>query len=80
MTGLIMSAYVGILSPNGHAMSPNDAPRYALKAVYKQLELDKSVRQWEKRHINIAKYNELLYIGIITRIVVEKRVSYRWEF
>lgn len=66
--------------PVGEVLPPEDAPRYALKALAKQYEFDDVVSDWEKKYLHIDKYPELAYIGVIGRIVTERRVSYTWRF
>lgn len=80
MTSYILSASVAIGTPQGEILPDRDAARWAAKAIYRQLELDKSVSSWEKKHIKIDKYPELKYIGIIGRVVTEQRITWRWTW
>lgn len=64
-----------------HEILPDrDAPRYVLKALYKEAELDKVVYQLEKKYLKLDDYPELAYIGVVVRIGTERRITYRWEF
>jgi len=80
MTTYIMSGFLAIGSPVGTAMHSNEAPRYAAKAIYKELKLDDVVTRIEKRYIKLDDYPVVGYIGVVGRIISEKRVSYTWRF
>lgn len=66
--------------PVGQSLPDNDATKYIVKAMYYELEWDKIVTRVEKKHLKLDKYPELTYIGIVARIVTEKRVTYTWRF
>ena len=80
MTAYVLSASVAIGTPQGYILPSKDAPRYAAKAIYRQLELDKAVSDWEKKHIELDKYPELTYIGFIGRVATEHRITWRWTW
>ncbi len=80
MNSLILSGFLAIGQPSGQALPDQDASRYAAKALYKQLGLDKSVKRLEKTYVkgDLKKYGGYLGLGI--RIATEKRISYTWRF
>lgn len=80
MTGIIMSAYVGISSPQGYLLPPQDAPRYVAKALYQEFEMDAIASRIEKKYIKLDDRPELVYLGIVIRVVSEKRISWHWRF
>ena len=80
MNSFILSAALTFGQPVGEVLPDQDAPRYFAKALYKQQGLDKRVSKWEKKHLNLAQYPELAYIGIVVRIVTEKRIGHTWRF
>ena len=80
MTGYILSASVAIGTPQGEILPDQDAARWAAKAIVKELEWDKMASRFEKKHLKLDKYPELMYIGIIARVASEQRITWRWEF
>lgn len=80
MNSLFLSAALSIGTPEGVALPDRDAPRYAAKALYRQLKLDKAVSKLENRYLKFDRYPHLAYIGIVGRIAVERRVSWEWRF
>lgn len=66
--------------PVGHVLPDSDAPRYVAKAIAKNQGLDKVVSEWEKKYIQLDKYPELAYIGVVGQILTEKRISWEWNF
>lgn len=80
MTAYILSASVAIGTPQGEILPDRDAPRWAAKAIYQQLEWDKPVSEWEKKYLKFDKYPELKYIGIIGRVATEQRITWRWTW
>ena len=80
MTSYILSASLAIGTPSGVALPDRDAIRYAAKAIVRELNWDKKLSKFEKKHIGIDNYPELKYIGIIARIGTERRITWRWEF
>ena len=80
MTSYLLSASLAIGTPSGVALPDNDAPRYAAKAIIRELKWDKSMSRFEKRYIKLDQYPQLKYIGIIARIGTEKRISWEWRF
>lgn len=80
INSLLLSASLAIGTPDGTTMPTNDAARYAAKAAYKQLELDRVVSNLEKKYINVDQYPELVYIGVIGRICIERRITWTWTY
>jgi hypothetical protein len=80
VSGVILSAYVAIGSPQGDVLPPEDALRYAAKAGAIYMKLDKRLSRWEKKHLGLAEHKELLYGGAMLRIMIERRASYTWVF
>lgn len=80
MNSFVLSASLAIGTPQGVALPDRDAPRYAAKALYKQVGLDKKVSEWEKRHLKLDRYPVIGYIGIVGRIITEQRITYEWKF
>ena len=80
MTAYMMSAFLAVGTPQGMILPDKDATRYAAKALYKQLNLDVPVNHFEKKYIKIDKRPVLQYIGVVARVVSEKKVTYRWSF
>lgn len=66
--------------PIGNILPDQDAPRYIAKAIYRQQGWDRIVTRIEKKYIKLDDYPELAYIGIVGRIVSERRITYTWEF
>lgn len=80
MNNLLLATYLAIGTPHGVALPSEDAPRYAAKALYKELELDRYTKRIEKRILKNELTECFGYGILIGKIVTEKRVSYRWEF
>lgn len=80
MNSFILSLGLTFSQPVGEVLPSNDAPRYIVKALYKELKLDKTVSKLEKKYLKIDQYPKLVYIGIVGRIVTEKRLTYTWRF
>lgn len=80
MNGLVLSAFVSIGTPQGYILPDQDAPRYAAKAIYKELGWDEHVKRIEKRHLPKWAKDYGGYVGLGIRIATEKRVSYTWKF
>lgn len=80
MNSFILAGALTFGQPVGEVLPPQDAPRYVAKALYKELELDKTVSDWEKKYLKLDEYPELAYIGIVGRIVTERRITYTWRF
>lgn len=80
MNGFILAGALTFGQPVYEVLPDNDAPRYALKAVYQQSGLNKIVSRWEKKHLKFDRHPELVYIGVVGRIATEKRITWRWEF
>ena len=66
--------------PVAEVMPDQDAPRYVAKAMYRELDLDDVVSEWERKYFDLDDYPELLYIGVIVRIGTERRITWQWEF
>jgi hypothetical protein len=80
ISNYVLAAGLTFGQPVGHVLPDQDAPRYAAKALYRQLGVDVMVSNWEQRHLQFDKYPELAYIGIVARIATERRVTYTWRF
>lgn len=80
MNSFILAGALTFGQPVGEILPDQDAPRYIAKALYRELEWDKIVTRLEKKHLKLDKYPELAYIGIVARVVTEKRVTYTWRF
>lgn len=80
MNAFILSAALTLGQPVGQILPPADAPRYAAKALYKQMELDAIVSRIEKRYLDEDLLLYTGYVGLGIRIATEKRITYRWEF
>ena len=57
-----------------------EAVRAVSKALYRELDLDKTVKRIEKRYLpdEVKEYGGYAAIGY--RIFVERRISYEWTF
>lgn len=80
MTAYMLSAFLSVGTPEGYFLPDKDAPRYAAKALYMYWGLDKDVSRLEKKYIKIDKRPTLAYIGVVARVVSEKKISYTWRF
>lgn len=80
MNSFVLSAAITLTNPVGGALDDSDAARYVIKAAYKSFKLDQIVSKIEKKHLKLDKYPELGYIGLVARVVTEKRVTYTWRF
>jgi hypothetical protein len=80
VNSFILAGALTFGQPVAEVMPDQDAPRYVVKALYRELDLNDVVSELEKKYLNIEDYPEIVYIGIIGRIVTERRVTYRWEF
>lgn len=80
MNNYVLSTFLSIGNPVGVALPQQDAPRYVAKALYRQYEIDTVVSRFEKRYLQLDKYPELAYIGIVVRVASEGRISYEWRF
>jgi hypothetical protein len=80
MNNLILATYLAIGTPQGEILPDQDAPRYAIKAIYKQAELDKAVSRIEKQYLPKPwkKYGGYVILG--TTLATQKRISYTWRF
>ncbi|HEY8390183.1 MAG TPA: hypothetical protein VIL26_04440 [Clostridia bacterium] len=60
--------------------SEKQAITKALTAAYYQLELDDEVKRLEKKYVpeTVRKYGGV--VSFLTRIAVDKRITYTWEF
>lgn len=78
MNSLVLSMFLSVNSPQG--LPDRDAPKYAAKAMYKELNLDEVTRRLEKRLVgkNLREYGG--YVILVARVVSENKISYRWEF
>lgn len=80
MTAYMMSAFLAVGTPQGMILPDTEAPRYAAKALYKELGLDRSVSHFEKKYIKLDKRPALAYIGVVARVMSEKKITYTWRF
>lgn len=80
VNSFILAGALTFNPPVMEVLPPQDAPRYVAKALYKELELDEKVSQLEKKYIMLDKYPELAYIGVVVRIIQDKRITYTWTF
>lgn len=80
VTGVFLSAFLNIGAPDGVSMPTSDAPRYAAKALYRELKLDVTMAHIEKKYLKIDDYEYLLYLGVVARVATEQRISYTWRF
>lgn len=80
MNSFILAGALTFNAPVAEIIPDEDAPRYIAKALYRELELDKTVSRIEKKYIKLDRYPELAYIGIVGRIVVERRITHTWRF
>lgn len=80
MNSFILAGALTFGQPIGEVLPDQDAPRYIVKAVYLEYNIDDVVQCLEKKHLPkwTKKYGG--YVGIGIRIATEKRISYRWEF
>lgn len=74
------AAFVSINIQQGQAMPDADAPKYIAKAIVHELELKEIASRFEKRYLKLDKHKELVYIGIIARVMIEQKASYTWKF
>lgn len=56
------------------------ASKYARHALWKEYEVDKMLRAWEKRHVSKELRKTLSPVFTFGRAIYEQRVSLRWEF
>lgn len=80
MNSYILAGALTFGQPVAEVLPDQDAPRYVAKALYQELELNEIVSEWEDKYFKLDEYPELLYIGVVGRIVTERRITYRWEF
>ena len=80
MTSFMLAGALTMANPNAYVLPDKDAVRYITKAVFIETGLNKTVSDWEKKNLKLDQRPELAYIGIIGRIAVEQRITYRWEF
>lgn len=80
MNSFMLAGALTFGQPIGEVLPPQDAPRYIAKALYKDSELQTVVSKLERHYLPLDKYPEIAYIGIIGRVVVEKRVTWEWRF
>lgn len=82
MSGYILSAFLTLpITPDaGYANPEQEAMRRVSQALYKEFELDKTVKRLEKKYVDEDIKEYVGYTGIVVRIVTEKRVTYTWRF
>jgi hypothetical protein len=80
MNSFILAGALTFGQPVAEIYPDEDAPRYIAKAIYEEFDLGKTVSRIEKKYLKLDDYPELIYIGVIGRIVSERRVTYTWRF
>ncbi len=80
MNEFILTAYLAITPPQGYSDPTAEASKYIAKALYKEFHIDKAVSRIEKRNLNVDTIRYISYIGIVSRVVTEKRATYTWRF
>lgn len=80
MNSLVLAAYVAIGTPDGHTLPDEDAPRWAAKALYKQMEWDQYVNRLEERYLSkdLKKYGG--YGILVVQLATQRRFSHTWRF
>lgn len=81
ISGFALSAFVSVTPTNQVYADPtSEAVKHAGKAIYKQFDIDKYVKNIEKRYINktVLEYGGVIGVGV--RIVTEQQISYVWRF
>lgn len=77
----VLSAYIAV-APTGQAYAnpEEEALKHIGKACYKEFQIDKFVKQIEKRYLpeELKKYGGPIGVGI--RIIAEQKVAYTWTF
>lgn len=76
-----MSTFLSVQNPKQMFDNPSkEALRHLGKAIYVELNLDDKVKILEKKYVskNMRLYGPYLY-GI-SKVLLEKRVSYTWRF
>lgn len=77
----VLSASLAVQNGNQVFDNPEEAALQHLgRALYVELKIDDVVKRIEKRHVpeNLKTYAP--YVIVVTRIVTERQVSYRWTF
>lgn len=67
-------------APVDNSNAREEAVRAIGKALYKELDLDEPVKRLEKKLITKEIRENGKWIVIISKIAIEKRISYEWTF
>lgn len=79
--GFALSAFIAATPMDqAYANPESEAVKQLSKALYKEYDVDKYVKQLEQRYLSeeFIKYGGAVGVGV--RIITEQKVSYTWEF
>lgn len=80
MTAFIMAGALTMGQPTQDVLPDKDATKYIAKALYSELNLKQTVDHIENKYLKLDRYPELIYIGLIGRVALEKRITWEWRF
>ncbi len=80
VNSFILAGALTFGQPVGQILPDQDAPRYIIKAIYKEYNVDDVVQRLEKKHLPpwLKEYGG--YVGVGIRLATEKRITYTWRF
>lgn len=80
MSALLFTGFLALQNPTGIVMDDKEAPRYLLKAVAYEYNLQEIGKKYEKKYTPEWLRKNAVYFGITYQLVLEKRVGYTWKF
>ncbi len=77
---LALALTLSLATPAIASNQTHEAWKHTTKALYKQQGLDKLLRTWENKYVSKEVRRGTILGFQLARVLVEKKVMWRWEF